>query len=127
MKIEKVDAICLLVNDLLKSRNFYEGILGLPVAINDQGFVEYRLGETPLAIFERTHAASMFPKSYMRLGGGAVIALRVDDVTKACEELKQKAVTIFEGPKTTPWNQEVAYLYDPDNYIIEITKYDQKE
>lgn len=119
--ITKVFAICLLVEDLSVARDFYENILGLLVNSTDTGFVDYKLGETPLALFEKKHAAAMFEEKYMKPSGSTVIALRVDDVVRTCAELVDKRVEIFEGPKQTSWGQTVAYLHDPDGNIIELT------
>ncbi len=119
--ITKLDAICLLVKNLTTSRDFYETKLGLTVSLTDIGFVEYKLGETPLALFEKTPATAMFPAKYMNPVGGAVIALKVDNVEKTCQELNAKDIKIFEGPKNTSWGQTVAYLHDPDGHIIELT------
>lgn len=119
--IINIFAICLLVEDSSISREFYEQKLGLIVNSTDTGFVDYKLGETPLALFEKKHATAMFEKQYMKPAGGAVIALQVDDVAKTCEELAEKGIVVFEGPKTTSWGQTVAYLHDPDGHIIELT------
>lgn len=119
--VTKLFAICLLVEDLAKSRDFYETKLGLTINSQDTGFVDYKLGEAPLALFEKKHAQAMFPPKYMKSAGGAVIALQVDDVAQACADLQQKGVKFFEGPKQTSWGQTVAYLHDPDGHIIELT------
>lgn len=117
----KLFAVCLLVDDLVKSRDFYENKLGLSVNSEDVGFVDYKLGESPLALFEKRSATAMFPTKFMKPAGGIVIALQVDDVTKTCQDLTVKGVEIFEGPKTTSWGQTVAYIHDPDDHIIELT------
>ncbi len=57
----------------------------------------------------------------MSSGGGAVIAFPVKDVVVTCKELQNKGIKIFEGPKTMPWGQTVAYFKDPDKNILEIT------
>jgi lactoylglutathione lyase len=119
--ITKLFAICLLVKDLAISRDFYETKLGLLVNSQDTGFVDYKLGESPLALFEKKHATAMFPTTHMKPAGGAVIALQVADVAQKCADLQQKGVKVFEGPKQTSWGQTVAYLHDPDGHIIELT------
>lgn len=95
--------------------------MGMIVNSTDEGFVDYKLGDTPLALFEKSHATAMFDKKYMTPAGGAVIALQVDDVIKTCKELTDKGVVIFEHPKQTSWGQNVAYLHDPDGHIFELT------
>lgn len=118
---KKLYAVCLLVENYEKSLSFYKDILGLEINSQDTKYTDFKLGETLLAIFQKEEASVMFPKSHMNMGGGVVIAFPTDDINKTCNELKQKGVDIFEGPKTTPWGQKVAYFKDPDNNILEIT------
>ncbi len=118
----KLFANCLLVNDFEKSLSFYRDVLGLKVNSQDGKFADFKLEGTSLAIFEKDAAVTMFPKKHMSSGGGVVLAFQVDDVNKACEELKTKSVEIFEGPKTTDWGQTVAYFKDPDGNIWEVSK-----
>ena len=120
--ITSLYAICLLVENLEKSLSFYRDILGLIVNSTDTGYVDFKLGDTLLAVFEKNAATAMFPKAHMMTGGGAVFAYQVDDVASACEKLKAKGVEIFEGPKEMPWGQTVAYFKDPDSNIWEVTK-----
>lgn len=119
----KLFAICLLVEDFEKSLNFYRDNLGLKVKSQEGNqFANFQLGETELAIFQKDSAIAMFPKEQLGTGGGAVIGFQVKDLNQACQELQAKRVVIFEGPKTTPWGQKVAYFKDPDGNIWEISE-----
>ena len=120
--LNKLFAVCLLVDNFEKSFQFYKDVLGLEFNSRGGKFADFKLGETSLAIFQKDEAVAMFPKEHMRTGGGAVLGFQVEDVQKTCEELKTKGVDIFEGPKTTPWGQTVAYFKDPDGNIWEISK-----
>lgn len=119
--INKLYALCLLVENLDISLSFYTQILGLQVNSTDEGYVDFKLGDTLLAIFQKDSARVMFPVEHMNRGGSAVIAFEVEDVEKTCKELKEKGVIIFEGPKQMPWDQTVAYFKDPDENIWEVT------
>jgi catechol 2,3-dioxygenase-like lactoylglutathione lyase family enzyme len=112
--IKNLYAVCLLVENLDASLRFYRDALGLSINSQDTGYADFRLADTLLAIFQKDEATIMFPKNYMNTGGGCVLAYRVEDVEKACKELRDKGVKIFEGPKITPWGQSVAYFKDPD-------------
>lgn len=118
----KLFAVCLLVNDFDKSFDFYKNILGLKLNSNEGKFANFKLGETELAIFQKSEAIAMFPTKYMRSGGGAVIGFQVGDVEKACKSLEEKGVKIFEGSKKTAWGQTVAYFNDPDDNIWEVSE-----
>lgn len=119
--IKNLYAVCLLVENLEKSLSFYKDVLGLEVNSKDDGYIDFKVGETLVAIFQKDKAVTMFPREYMASGGSAVYAYQVEDVNKACADLKNKGVDIFEGPKTMPWGQTVAYFKDPDNNIWEVT------
>ena len=119
--IKNLYAVCLLVNNLKASLSFYRDTLGLAVNSQDTGYVDFKLGDTLLAIFQKDEATTMFPKKYMNTGGGFILAYQADNVEKACKKLQIKGVEMFDGPKRTPWGQKVAYFKDPDNTIWEIT------
>ncbi len=118
----KLFAVCLLVNDLAKSLDFYTGALGLDVKSQEAGFANFNIQGTELAIFQKDSAVTMFPEKYMGNGGGVVIGFTVEDLKHTCDKLKAKGIQIFAGPKTTAWGQKVAYLNDPDGNIWEISE-----
>jgi len=119
---KKLFGVCLLVENFDKSLNFYKDTLGLELNSKDEGFANFKLGETELAIFQKDSATAMFPQKYMRQGGGVSLGFQVKNVKAAADELKAKEVKIIEGPKKTPWGQKVAYFLDPDENIWEISE-----
>ncbi|OGY39800.1 MAG: hypothetical protein A2418_00790 [Candidatus Brennerbacteria bacterium RIFOXYC1_FULL_41_11] len=118
---EKLFAVCLLVKDLEVSTRFYKDILGLELNSQDDGFTDFKMEGTSLAIFQKDKAVSMFPERFMGQTGGCVLAFQVEDVNESCKQLKQRGVEMFEGPKTTSWGQVVAYFKDPDGNIWEVS------
>ncbi len=115
-------AVCLLVKNFDVSLSFYKDKLGLSVNQINDNFADFKLNGTSLAIFQLDDAVSMFSKKYMNSGGGSVFAFQVNNIKESVKSLKSKGVVIFEGPKTTPWGQKVAYFQDPDNNIWEISE-----
>lgn len=120
---KKLCAVCLLVEDFEKSLRFYKDTLGLKVKSQEGNqFAGFDLEGTEMAIFQKDGATAMFPKKFMGSGGGVNIGFQVEDINRACEELKSRGIQIFEGPKTTPWGQKVAYFQDPDGNIWEVSE-----
>ena len=119
---KKLYAICLLVDDFEKSLSFYRDVLGLKVNYQKGKYADFDLKGTSLAIFQKDEAEEMFPRKYMRSGGGVVLAFQVKNLRKSCSQLKKKGVNILEGPKTTSWGQKVAYYKDRNNKIWEISE-----
>lgn len=115
-------AVCLLVNDFDKSLEFYRDLLGLEVNSENEGFADFKLNGTSLAIFEKKSAISMLSAEHMGNAGGAVYGFQVDDVQKSYEELIKKGLVFIEPVKTTPWGQVVTYFNDPDENIWEMSQ-----
>lgn len=119
--------VCLLVEDFEVSRKFYQNVLGLEINNTDTGFADFKLNGTSLAIFQKDAAISMFPMKFMSTGGSAVLAFQVIDLNKTIQKLQKNGVLIFEGPKVTSWGQKVAYFFDPDKNIWEISELEKNE
>ena len=120
--LNKLYAVCLLVENFERSLIFYRNIIGLEVNSTDGEFADFELEGTSLAIFSRKSSVSMFPTENVGETGGTVFGFQVADVVKTCDVLKSRGVEIFEGPKITEWGQTVAYFKDPDGNIWEISK-----
>ncbi len=58
----KLFAVALLVENFDKSLEFYRDKLDLEIKSQDGKFANFKLGETELAIFEKSEAIVMFPK-----------------------------------------------------------------
>jgi catechol 2,3-dioxygenase-like lactoylglutathione lyase family enzyme len=120
--MKKLFAICLVVESFDKSLRFYRDTLGMEANSTEGTFADFKLGETSLAIFEKTAAKGMFPAKYMNTGGSVVVAFQVPKLSEFVDKLHHKKVEIIEGPKTTAWGQKVAYFLDPDKNVIEISE-----
>jgi len=119
----KLFAVCLLVEDFDNSLKFYKENLGLELKEQNGKYADFKLGETTLAIFEKSDAVAMVPQKYMHTGGGSVLAYQVKDLAKECKRLTENTVNIVAGPKQTSWGQKVAYFLDPDKNIWEVSEH----
>ncbi|MDP6775554.1 MAG: VOC family protein [Candidatus Latescibacteria bacterium] len=96
------------VSDVAKSREFYEGKLGLTVTMNFQDrWVEYDIGETTIAISDMAEGSQPGAP-------GGFVALEVSDLDAAVAELKAQGVPIFKDIFESPVCR-MAVIGDPDN------------
>jgi predicted enzyme related to lactoylglutathione lyase len=111
MKIRGTDFIMYPVADLARAAKFYREALGLPQEIySDEGqWAEFNCGNITLSL-KGGSKPSEAP-------AGARIALAVDDIHAAHEELKQKGVRILSPPTdySVCWAMEVL---DPDGNLV---------
>ena len=111
MKIRGTDFVMYPVSDLKRAAGFYRDILGLPQEIysEESQWAEFNCGNITLALW----GGQQVPQE--RHGGR--IALAVDDVPAAYEELKKKGVRMLGEPRdySVCWAMEIL---DPDGNLV---------
>jgi len=109
MRVRAVDFVSYNVSDPARSERFFREVLGLAPAApwSGAGFPEFVVGET-----------SVYLTNLPQLGGGGALALAVDDVGAATEELRAAGVPVHQEPLALgPCT--LAIVSDPDgNRII---------
>ena len=108
MKVTGVDFAVVPIRNVDAAREFYGDVLGLPCSVQYgqmPGF-EYETGTLTLAVLE----AQAFGMEFRNSGP---IALRVDDVPAAREELEGRGVQ-FDGDIVDSGVCHQAYFKDPD-------------
>ena len=117
----------LYVQHVTKAIEFYENAFGFTRKFvtpeNDYG--ELLVGETTLSFastkLAKSNLTGGFTESSLTAKPfGIEIGFTTDNVEETVAKAKKAGATIIENPKTKPWGQTVAYLRDPDGFLIEI-------
>jgi lactoylglutathione lyase len=126
----EISFVVLYVQDLERSRAFYEKMLGFPVKQTDPGYVEFSTGGAPLALLTTEAAEALTGKKPQQSAGAPRFALslgEVPDVDKVYDELKKAGVEFLKAPETQPWGQRTTHLVDPDGNLWEVFTWVKKE
>ena len=110
----------IVVENIARSRHFYEDILGQKVEIDFGPNVSF-VGNFSI------HLKSHFQEL---LGGAARVPVtkkahngelyfEADEIEAVYQDLKQAGVEFIHGIQEQPWGQRVIRFYDPDGYVIE--------
>ncbi len=110
----------IVVEDIARSRNFYENVLGQKVEIDFGPNVSF-VGNFSI------HLKSHFQEL---LGGAARVPVtqkahngelyfETDDIEAAHQKMKQAGVEFIHEIQEQPWAQRVMRLYDPDGFVLE--------
>ncbi len=116
MNIKKVGNVILAVQDLDKSIQFYNEIIGLP--IKDQRKTWVDLG-TSGALLSLHPASSTTEHVGGSIDNGISIGFLVGDLKSALEELKTKGVTVHRDIVEKDVGKN-AVILDPDQYMISL-------
>ena len=113
MKPRGIDFFVYNVSDIARSADFYENTLGLtPKSWEGPGWVEFVVGDTQTVFALRLDSDG----AGADVQGGAV-AIAVDHVGQAVDELRQQGVDIILGPGEQA-SCYAAGISDPDGNLI---------
>ena len=106
MKIRGTDFVMFQVTDMPEAARFYQGVLGLPLEVNTEDFVEFNCGNVTLSLIRAA-----------KMETGGTIALAVDNVESAYQELKEKGARVEGEPVDYGCCQAVT-VQDPDGNVV---------
>ncbi|NOL35242.1 VOC family protein [Bacillus safensis] len=119
----KMKYTILYVNDVEASIHFYQHVLGFPIKLRVESYVEFDTGDVTLSINSRQdvkEAVGLPVPEANQASHTFEIGFVVDDVEQTIASMKKKGVSIIKEPAKKPWGQTVAYVSDPDGHFIEI-------
>ena len=113
MIVERTDFISVPVTDMERAKRFYAETLGIPLATDDSGFPEFRLGENvSMYLITMESIGQQFTGPH-----SAHVALRVPDVAETRRELEERGVE-FEGEILDSGVCHMAFFRDPDGNAL---------
>ncbi len=120
VKIHKIDHLGIAVKNLDEAVKVYKDILGLELVKIEEVPEEkvriamFKVGESYIELLEGTSPDSTISKFIEKRGEGIHhIALRVDNVGKAVEELKDKVRLVYEQPKVVAGGERIITFIHP--------------
>ena len=111
MRVEKVDFVSFLTQDIARAKHFYSEVLGLEIETESDSDMELRAGQVTLDVFDPSSIGQPFAPS------PAGLALRVADVDAARAELEAKGV-VFDGETIETGVCRQAWFKDPDGNAL---------
>lgn len=114
--IKTIWCVTFYVSDLKKTAKFYEEILGLEKKYEYPSYVGFECGGVEIGLIPKTaeeQKVSLLSPS---------VEFLVDDVDKACKELKKKGVKFTKELHDEPWGGRQATFTDPDGNVLEIAQ-----
>jgi catechol 2,3-dioxygenase-like lactoylglutathione lyase family enzyme len=116
-----VTAVTLFVEDLARSKEFYERVFEVTPVDEEEGTVIFELDNLFLRLLSRAEAETEMlgevPLADPGSGVGIELAMRVPDVDARTAELVERGVSIAFGPIDRPWGVRHVAFRDPDGHL----------
>jgi uncharacterized protein len=122
----KITDICLLVDDIERTVDFYVNKLGFRLRRRAEGFADFSNGGITLAAWELDHINRHTGVSNKRAPAGAhkaCVAMELaapEEVDRLYAELLAKGVGFYGPPADYVWNARCVYFTDPDATLWEL-------
>lgn len=122
----KITDICLLVEDIDRTVDFYVNKLGFKLRRKAEGFADFHNDGVTLAAWEIDHISANCGVSNKRAPAGAhkaCVAMELDnaaDIDRLYKELSARGVTFYGEPADYVWNARCVYFSDPDDTLWEL-------
>jgi lactoylglutathione lyase len=123
--LRKISAISLFVDDVARSKAWYQRVFGLTIVYEDENSAVIEFDNTVVNLLARREANGLIgPAPVARSNGGAEaqFSLWIDDVDAACKQLEETGVELINGPMDRPWGMRTACFADPDGHNWEIAQ-----
>src|SRR4051812_46693820 len=126
-KMIKFAYTILYVEDVITTINFYAKAFDFKqkFVTPDSSYGEVISGETTLSFASKILAQSNLKDGFMESSlnqkpFGIEIGFTTEDVSSTVRKAAEAGAVMVAEPKTKPWGQVVAYVRDPDGFLIEI-------
>jgi catechol 2,3-dioxygenase-like lactoylglutathione lyase family enzyme len=122
---KNIEAITLFVEDLERSKRFYQEVFGLPVFYEDGNSAVFRFENTLINLLKISAAYGLVEPAVVAdpaAGSRFQFTIPVDDVDATCAELKTRGVKLLNGPMDRAWGVRTASFVDPGGHIWEIAQ-----
>lgn len=114
----KFIAVLITVEDINRSRQFYENIMKQTVEFDFGQNVSFKGG---FAIHLKSHYASLIDNKLIQFGSNChELYFEFDNIDELVDVLKLNNVQFVHEAREQPWRQKVVRFYDPDLHIIEV-------
>jgi catechol 2,3-dioxygenase-like lactoylglutathione lyase family enzyme len=123
--LKNVGAITLFVDDVERSKMFYQHVFGLPVAFEDQNSVVFKFDNLLINLLKIQEAYGLIgPAAVAGPGSGSrfQFTIWVGDTDGVCSELGKRRVELINGPVNREWGVRTASFADPDGHIWEVAQ-----
>jgi catechol 2,3-dioxygenase-like lactoylglutathione lyase family enzyme len=123
--LKGLGAITLFVEDLERSRLFYQDVFGLQVISEDEDSAAFDFGNTIVNLLRIPAARTLIEPGVVasrEAGTRFQLTIWVDDADAACAELAAQRVELLNGPIDREWGVRTACFTDPAGNIWEIAQ-----
>ncbi len=110
MVFDKMD---LIVRDVPSAAAFFRDVLGFTLRAEFDRYAELESGDVTIML----SPDALVPT---RPAAGVILHLRVEDVARALEQVRERGGSVLLEPTSTGWGTQTAMIAGPEDIVIEL-------
>jgi catechol 2,3-dioxygenase-like lactoylglutathione lyase family enzyme len=125
VSLKGLGAITLFVEDLERSKSFYQDVFGLRMIFEDGDSAAFDFENTIINLLRIPAARALIEPGAVaarEAGSRSQLTIWVDDADAACAELDACCVELLNGPMDREWGVRTACFTDPAGNVWEIAQ-----
>jgi lactoylglutathione lyase len=123
---QRINAIILLVQDMKKSIDFYNNVLGMEKKQESEDWVEFLKQGTVLALHPAKKKTKNHRLQEATKSGNILIGFNISDLESVCNDLNKKEVKFYKNLKNESFGKH-AIIEDPEGNLISLAEMAPKE
>ncbi|RZT09111.1 Catechol 2,3-dioxygenase [Duganella sp. CF402] len=123
--MKHISAISLFVEDLPAAKAFYVEVFEAPVVYEDANCTVFKFDSVLINLLKVANAPEIIAPGVVaprEAGSRFQISIWVPDVDAICAQLRQRGVTLLQGPLDRPWGMRTANFVDPAGHSWEVAQ-----
>jgi catechol 2,3-dioxygenase-like lactoylglutathione lyase family enzyme len=120
-----LSAITLFFEDLAAAKEFYRRVFALEPVFEDDQSAAFAFGTTIINVLVASSAPELIEPARVaapHAGTRDQLTITVDDADATCARLRERGVTLLNGPIDRPWGVRTAAFADPGGHVWEIAQ-----
>ena len=121
--LKSVGAITMFIEDVQRSKSFYELAFGAQAVYEDENAVAFQFENIVVNLLKTDAAPELIEPATVGdkdAGSRFQLTIWVDDTDATCSELADKGIELLNGPLDREWGLRTASFTDPDGHIWEV-------
>lgn len=115
----KLRNICVLTDNVARLYMFYSKVLQINTKMENTNYVEFKVGNCNLALFNvKCHNEMELEPVQRILNTNMLIEIEVDNLDMEYERLKKLKIQWCKHLTTQPWGTRSIYFFDPDGNVV---------
>ncbi|WP_379131295.1 VOC family protein [Paenibacillus sp. sgz500958] len=123
--LRNISVVTLFVEDLEGTMTFYQEVFGLTNVYADENSAVFDFGNMSINLLRIYEAHGLIDPGKVasrEAGSRFQFTIRVEDVDAVCAELRNRGVSLLNGPMNRPWGIRTVSFLDPGGHIWEIAQ-----